>query len=71
MVKRIEHVTEGGVEKRWCGKCTVFKPLDRFGYSKSTWDNLRPTDDNIRKKDFFSPVQKTRYMKWFIETKIT
>lgn len=43
MVKRIEHVTEDGVEKRWCGKCKNFKPLHIFGYSKSTWDNLRPT----------------------------
>lgn len=43
MVKRIEHVTEDGVEKRWCGKCKAFKPLNIFGYSKSTWDNLRPT----------------------------
>lgn len=43
MVKRIEHVTEDGIEKRWCGKCKVFKTLESFGYCKSTWDNLRPT----------------------------
>jgi hypothetical protein len=26
--------------------------------------------ENIIKKDFFSVIQKDRYMKWFIETKI-
>ena len=66
MVKRREHVTEDGVEKRWCGKCTVFKSLDRFGYSKSTWDKLRPTckdcltQENIDKKE-----QRTEYNKQY------
>ena len=43
MSPRKDHVVEDGVEKRWCGKCKVYKNLDRFGFSKSTWDRLRPT----------------------------
>ena len=43
MVNKIEHILHNGVEERWCGKCKTFKTLESFGYSKSTWDNLRPT----------------------------
>lgn len=43
MVNKIEHILHDGVEERWCGKCKTFKTLESFGYSKSTWDNLRPT----------------------------
>lgn len=43
MTPKIEHKVEDGVEKKWCGKCQIFKPLDVFGYSKRTWDHYRPT----------------------------
>ncbi len=43
MVQKIEHKIIEGVENKWCGKCKSFKSLDIFGYSKSTWDNYRPT----------------------------
>ena len=43
MAPRKEHKKEDGVEKRWCGKCKGYRPLDNFGYSKNTWDNLRST----------------------------
>ena len=43
MAPRKEHKTEDGIEKRWCGKCKGYRPLDNFGYSKNTWDNLRST----------------------------
>lgn len=43
MVKRIEHITEDGVEKRWCGSCKIYLSIENFGKSSSTWDGLRPT----------------------------
>ena len=43
MVNKIEHIFENVIEQRWCGKCKIFKTLESFGYSKTTWDNLRPT----------------------------
>jgi len=43
MAPRKEHKTEDGIEKRWCGKCKIYNPLESFGYSKTTWDNLRST----------------------------
>ena len=42
MVKRIEHIVEDGVEKKKCGKCDEYRPLDVFNKGQS-WDNLRNT----------------------------
>lgn len=43
MAPRIEHIIENNIEKRWCGTCKGYMALYNFGYSKNTWDNLRPT----------------------------
>lgn len=48
MVQRIQHITENGVEKKWCGKCKTYKNCkgeeSRFGKGgKKCWDGLRPT----------------------------
>lgn len=41
MTKRIEHITEDGIEKKRCSTCQLFKSIDNYNYSKNTWDNLR------------------------------
>lgn len=42
MTKRIEHITEEGVEKKRCCTCQTYRSLDNFNNCKNTWDNLRP-----------------------------
>ena len=41
MSKKVEHIIENGVEKKWCSRCKQYRPLKKFhsvmGYS---WDNL-------------------------------
>jgi len=57
MTPKIPHINEDGEEKKRCGKCTVYQTIKSFGYSKSTWDKLRPTckqclhDTNIKNKE--------------------
>jgi len=34
---RIEHITENDIEKKHCGKCKTYKPLEVFGNSCSSW----------------------------------
>lgn len=51
MTKRIEHVFEDNVEKKWCGKCKQFNPLENYGNSKQTWDKLRSTCKNCLKEE--------------------
>lgn len=69
MVNRIEHIFEDSIEQRWCGKCKTFKPLGSFGYSKSTWDNLRPTckpclyEQNVLDKERITEYNKQYWQK--------
>ena len=69
MVNKIEHILHDGVEERWCGKCKTFKTLESFGYSKSTWDNLRPTcktclyEQNIIDKERITEYNKLYWQK--------
>jgi hypothetical protein len=35
-----KHMTEDGVEKKYCGKCEKFKSLTSFGKVYSKWDGL-------------------------------
>jgi hypothetical protein len=66
MVARKEHVVEDGVEKRWCGQCKVYKNLDRFGFSKSTWDKLRPTcKDCLHQYNLDVSESRTEYNKQY------
>jgi hypothetical protein len=71
MVKRIEHKYIDEVECRKCGKCQTYKPLENFGFSKQTWDNLRPTCKdclhlhNVENKDKITAYNK----KYWQETK--
>lgn len=64
MVAKIEHKTIDNIECKWCGKCKSFKPLEKFGNSKATWDKYRPTckeclhEDNMNNKE-----QRTEYNK--------
>ena len=41
MSKKVEHIIEDGVEKKWCSRCKQYRSLEKFhstvGYS---WDNL-------------------------------
>lgn len=65
---RIEHKIENNVEKKHCGKCKTFKPLDNFGNASDTWDLLRNTckeclkQENIKNKD-----KRTEYNKKYWE----
>lgn len=68
---RIEHITENDIEKKHCGKCKIYKSLEVFGNSCSSWDGLRTTCkeclklENIQNKD-----KKTEYnKKYWEETK--
>lgn len=38
---RVPHVTEDGVEKKWCGTCKVYKALDMFSRYTRSWDGRR------------------------------
>ena len=59
-----EHVVEEGIEKRWCGQCKTYKALEKFGYSKSTWDNLRPTcKDCLVQNNSINKEKRTEYNK--------
>jgi hypothetical protein len=60
MVKRIEHVIENNIEKKWCGKCKQFNPLDNYGKSKQTWDKLRGTCKECLKKENLKNKEKRR-----------
>jgi hypothetical protein len=42
MVKRIEHIIENNIEKKRCCNCQLYRSLDNYNNSKSTWDKLRP-----------------------------
>lgn len=66
MAKRIEHIEEDGVEKKWCGKCKSFKPLEKFGYAKSSWDSFRPTcKDCLKEQNKENKEQRKEYNKEF------
>jgi hypothetical protein len=70
MTPKIEHKVEDGIEKKWCGKCQTFKPLNVFGNSKSTWDNYRPTCKECLKENNAKPEvkeKKTEYNKQYWE----
>lgn len=68
MVNKKEHIFEEDVEKRWCGKCKTYKPLDNFGYSKSTWDNLRPTcKECLHEQNMSEKEKRTEYNKQYWE----
>ena len=57
---------ENDIEKRWCGKCTTYKSLTSFGYSKSTWDNYRPTcKDCLREQNVLNKQKRTEYNKQY------
>jgi len=68
MTKKIQHKVENGVETKYCGKCKIYKELIHYGYSGSTWDNLRSTckdclkEDNIKNKE-----KRTAYNKQYWE----
>jgi hypothetical protein len=65
MVKRIQHITEDGIEKKRCGKCNTYKSLDTFNNCKTTWDKLRPTckdclgENRIENKEKITEYNKT------------
>jgi len=69
MTKRIDHIIEEDVEKKRCGKCKNYTHLDSFGYSKSTWDKLRPTckqclqKENEKNKDKIAGYNKKYWEK--------
>lgn len=42
MTRKIEHIIEGGDEKKRCSRCRKYKEVKKFGLCKSTWDRLRP-----------------------------
>ena len=64
MVKRIEHILENNIEKRWCGSCKIYLPIENFGKSKSTWDGLRPTCKECLHKQVISNKERiTEYNK--------
>ncbi len=71
MVARIEHQVNDGIESKWCGKCQTFKPLDKFGKSRQTWDKLRPTcKDCLHQHNVENKEQRTEYnKKYWQETK--
>lgn len=69
MVGRKDHIVEDGIEKRWCGKCKKYSPLERFGRSSSTWDGLRSTckdclhEQNVANKDRITEYNKNYWQK--------
>jgi hypothetical protein len=66
MTVKNEHVVVEGVEKRWCGKCKGYKELEKFGYSKSTWDNLRPTCKVcLKESNALNKERRTEYNKQY------
>jgi hypothetical protein len=66
MVARIEHKHIDGVECRWCGKCKAFKPIEKFGYSKATWDKLRSScKDCLHENNVETKEQRTSYNKQY------
>jgi hypothetical protein len=71
MVARINHQIIDDMECKWCGKCRVFKPLERFGVSKQTWDKFRPTcKDCLHEHNMNTKEQRTEYnKKYWEETK--
>jgi transposase-like protein len=42
MTRRIQHIIDGGIEKKRCSKCKLYNETEKFGYSSTTWDRLRP-----------------------------
>lgn len=71
MAPRIEHVFTDGVETKRCGLCQTYKPIDSYGYSKATWDNLRPTcKDCLKQNNMANKEKRTEYNKrYWKETK--
>lgn len=68
MTKRIEHKFENNVETKHCGKCKNYVDIIFFGYSKSTWDNLRPTCKKCLKQINFNNKERiTEYNKKYWE----
>jgi hypothetical protein len=68
MVKRIDHQVIESVECKWCGHCKQFKPLERFGASKQTWDSLRPTcKDCLHQHNMETKAERTEYNKKYWE----
>ncbi len=64
MSMRIEHINDNGIEKKKCGKCQIYKPLDIFGYSKGDWDNLRNTcKECLKQYNAKNKEQRTIYNK--------
>jgi hypothetical protein len=66
-----EHVFEEETEKRWCGKCKMYKNIISFGYSKNTWDKLKPTCKPCLKKYNLEHIDEKREYnkKYWQETK--
>ena len=68
MVQRIEHITEDGVEKKWCGKCKSFVSIGNFNNCSKTWDKLRPTCKSCLSQERLEKKEKiTEYNKQYWE----
>lgn len=66
MVPRINHEMIDSIEYKWCGKCKTYKQIDKFGKSKQTWDNLRPTcKDCLHEYNVQTKKRKTEYNKLY------
>lgn len=66
MTKRIDHITEDGIEKKRCCKCKIYRPIDNYNYSKKSCDNLRPEcKPCLNEKRILNKEKMTNYNKQY------
>ena len=49
MKARIDHIIENGEEKKWCGKCQKWLPLNSYSTNKTKRDGLQERCNSCRK----------------------
>ena len=76
MAPRIQHIIEGGVEKKRCSSCQTYRSLDNYNSSKQSWDKLRPEckvclgDRRSKNKDKMTEYNKVYWEKTKEEQKV-
>lgn len=59
-MKKMQHIIDDGVEKKWCGKCQQWLPLSHFSKNKVKWDGLQERCKECRKNHWDNIGKYTR-----------
>lgn len=66
--KRIQHIFEDDVEKKYCCTCKEYKPISNYNPCKYSWDKLRPEcKDCLHSKRVNNKSNMTEYNKKYWE----